>query len=158
MIFMLAVGITGLLLTWKSELGLKPPTQKANFNEPTMHLLAIEDIAKRYADSLGLNTTINRIDFRPTKGIAKVRFEHHFTEIHINAHYGKVVSVNHRTSDLIEMIHDGSIVDFLFKSDSENAKLIYSTITSLGLIFLAISGFLMWRKPRQIKKLKQKNS
>ena len=53
------------------------------------------------------------------------------------------------------MIHDGSIIDYLFKSKSGNAKLIYSSITSLGLILLAFSGFWLWLKPKQIKSQKQ---
>ena len=61
-----------------------------------------------------------------------------------------------RTADLIEMIHDGSIIDYLFKSKSENAKLLYSTLTSLGLILLGLSGFIIWIRPKQIKDLKRK--
>jgi hypothetical protein len=54
------------------------------------------------------------------------------------------------------MIHDGSIIDYLLKSSSENAKLAYSTLTSLGLILLAFSGFWLWLKPKQIKRHKMK--
>jgi hypothetical protein len=74
----------------------------------------------------------------------------------VDCYTGKIISVKQRTSDIIEMIHDGSIIDYLFKSSSENAKLVYSTLTSLGLILLAFSGFFMWLRSKQIKRHKRK--
>ena len=155
MAFLLLVGVTGLLLTWKDELKLNPPSNLVEANSALISLKSIEDIAFHTADSLNLDNTINRIDYRPTKGIAKVRFENHLTEIQINCYTGDVLSVKQRTADLIEMIHDGSIIDYLFKSRSENIKLLYSTLTSLGLILLVLSGFIIWIRPKQIKGLKR---
>lgn len=156
--FMFFLGITGLLLTWKSELKLTPPTVKSKFiNQSLISLEEIQSIAIKYADSLQLSSLINRIDYRPTKGIAKIRFENHFTELQIDCHSGKIISIKKRTDNIIEMIHDGSILDYLFKNRSENIKLLYSTITSLGLILLAISGFLLWLKPKQIKSITAKH-
>ena len=155
-VFLFLIGVTGLLLTWKDELKLKPPSQNIVQQQNLIGLKSIEDIAKNYSDSLNLDNTINRIDYRPSKGIAKVRFEYHFTELQINCYTGDIISVKQRTADIIEMIHDGSIIDYLFKSDSHYTKLLYSTLTSLGLIILSISGFMMWLRPKQIKALKQK--
>lgn len=155
-VFLFLIGVTGLLLTWKDELKLKPPSQNIVQQQNLIGLKSIEDIAKIYSDSLNLDNTINRIDYRPSKGIAKVRFEYHFTELQINCYTGDIISVKQRTADIVEMIHDGSIIDYLFKSDSHYTKLLYSTLTSLGLIILSISGFMMWLKPKQIKALKQK--
>lgn len=152
--FMLLLGVTGLLLTWKSELKFSPPTQNATSDQSLISLYTVEQNAIAYIDSLQLDNTINRIDYRPSKGIAKIRFENHFTELQIDCFSGKIVSVKQRTSDIIEMIHDGSIIDYLLNSKSENAKLFYSSLVSLGLILLAISGFMLWLKPKQIKKLK----
>ncbi len=154
--FLFLVGVTGLLLTWKDELQLNPPSQNISQQQHLIGLQVIEDIALSYSDSLNIDNTINRIDYRPSKGIAKVRFEHHFTELQINCYTGDIISTKQRTADVIEMIHDGSIVDYLFKSESEYTKLLYSTITSLGLILLSISGFIMWLRPKQIKALKRK--
>ena len=155
-VFFFLTGITGLLLTWKDELKLKPPSQNIVQQQNLIGLKSIEDIAINYTDSLNLDSTINRIDYRPSKGIAKVRFEYHFTELQINCYTGDIVSTKQRTADIIEMIHDGSIVDYIFKSESHYTKLLYSTTTSLGLILLAISGFIMWLRPKQIKALKRK--
>jgi uncharacterized iron-regulated membrane protein len=152
--FMLLLGITGLLLTWKSELKFSPPTQKTIGKNQLISISEIENIATNYIDLLELDPEINRIDYRPSKGIAKIRFEHHFTELQIDCYSGKVISTKQRTADIIEMIHDGSIIDYIFKSKSENTKLVYSSLASLGLILLALSGFLLWLKPKQIKKFK----
>ena len=154
--FLFLVGATGLLLTWKDELRLNPPSKSIAQGKNLVGLQQIENIALNFADSLNLDNTINRIDYRPTKGIAKIRFEHHFTEIQINCFTGDIVSTKQRTADVIEMIHDGSIIDYLFKSESHYTKLLYSTITSLALILLSFSGFIMWLRPKQIKALKRK--
>lgn len=105
-------------------------------------------------ETLGLSTEIDRIDYRPKKGLAKVIFVNHFQELQIDCYTGKIVSEKTRTADIIEMIHDGSILDFLFKNSSKPAKLFYSTITSLGLMFLSFSGYWMWLNPKRIRKLK----
>ncbi len=155
--FMFLLGTTGLLLTWKTELKLQPPSQSSNnLDQSLISLSIIEQNAINYADSLQLTTTINRIDYRPSKGIAKVRFENHFTELQIDCYTGKIISAKQRTDNIIEMIHDGSILDYLFRNDSENVKLLYSSITSIGLILLAFSGFWLWLKPKQIRKYKVK--
>ena len=159
MIFMFLLGVTGLLLAWKSELQLKPNSQTAT--ERSSQLISLQDIhntAIHFADSLHLSSEINRIDYRPKKGIAKIRFEKHFTEIQIDCYSGKILSSNQRHDSIIEMLHDGSIVDYLFDSSSENTKLIYSSITALSLILLSFSGFWMWLKPKQIKRVKAKKA
>ena len=155
--FMLLLGVTGLLLTWKAELKLQPPSQHSEITSKALvSLTVIEHNAIDYVEALHLSSTINRIDYRPSKGIAKVRFEDHFTELQIDCYTGNVIAVNQRTDNIIEMIHDGSILDYLFKNKSENVKLLYSSLTSLGLILLAFSGFWLWLKPKQIKSYKTK--
>ncbi len=158
LLFMFLLGATGLLLAWKAELHLTPPSQKIKqTNIATLSLNTIQKKAIDYAKHSKLDTTINRIDYRPSKGIAKIRFETHFTELQINCYTGKIVSHKQRTADIIEMIHDGSILDYLFKNKSKNIKLLYSSTTSIALILLAISGFWLWLKPRRIKEIKIKN-
>ncbi|MBC3847174.1 PepSY domain-containing protein [Winogradskyella echinorum] len=155
-VFMFLLGATGLLLTWKDQLQFKPSTQTINANNRVLISLdKIKSNAIAYIDSLNLSSEINRIDYRPSKGVAKVRFENHFTELQVDCYTGKIISEKTRTADVIEMIHDGSIIDFLFKNQSTPVKFMYSTITSLGLMLLSFSGFWLWIKPKQIKKLKE---
>jgi uncharacterized iron-regulated membrane protein len=153
LLFIVKMSVTGLLLTWKDQLKFKPPSATINADErPLVSLATIEKNAINYIDSLKLSNEINRIDYRPRKGIAKVRFEDHFTELQIDCYTGEIVSEATRTADAIEMIHDGSIIDFLFNAGGTPTKLFYSTLISLGLLFLSFSGFWLWLKPRQIKK------
>jgi uncharacterized iron-regulated membrane protein len=154
LLFIVVMSISGLLLTWKEELQLKPPSGSTSGKGDLISLSEIEDTAIHYIDSLKLSNEINRIDYRPSKGIAKVRFEQHFTELQIDCYTGKIISEKTRTADIIEMIHDGSIIDHLFNNEGHPTKLFYSSIISLGLLFLSISGFWLWLKPKQIKKNK----
>ena len=155
LVFIAIISLSGILLAWKDELQLKPPSEKsANTNLELLSLSKIETIAVNHIKDANLDTTINRIDYRPRKGIAKVRFETHFTELQIDCFSGKILSQKIRTADIIEMIHDGSIVDFLFNSKSKSVKLFYSTLIGFGLLFLSFSGFWLWKKPKQIKRNK----
>lgn len=156
-IFIAIMSVTGLLLTWKDALKLKPSSASVIANGRTLIPLAIiEAKAISYIDNLQLSNEIDRIDYRPKKGIAKIRFENHFTELQIDCYTGVIISAKTRIVDIIERIHDGSIIDFLFKVNGTPTKLFYSTIVSLGLLFLAFSGFWLWLKPKQIKQHKVK--
>ncbi len=159
LLFIVVMSATGLLLAWKDQLGFKPSTERVvSNNRALISLNEIEQNAIKYIDSLQLSNQINRIDYRPGKGIAKVRFENHFTELQIDCYTGKVVSEKTRTADFIEMIHDGSIVDYLLNLEIKPLKLFYSTVIGLGLLFISFSGFILWLKPKQIKKNKKRMS
>lgn len=158
-VFIVIMSITGLLLTWKDELQLKPSTTTIESSgRPLISLTEIEQHAIDYIDSLNLSKNIDRIDYRPSKGIAKVRFEDHFTELQIDCYTGAIISQKTRTADIIEMIHDGSIVGYIFNSEGKPTKLFYSTIIGFGLLFISFSGFWLWLKPKQIKRNKNKMS
>ena len=157
-IFLFLFGSTGLMLGWKKQVKLLPATQKGSSSIPKewLSLDKIYNIATQYAkDSLHSSPVIDRIDVRPQKGIAKIIFEDHFTELQIDCRTGVVVSAKLKTSDIIEKIHDGSIVDYYVRVNQDPVKLIYTSLSSSGLILLSISGFWMWYNPKRIKKLKR---
>lgn len=159
-VFLLVIGITAILLAWKKEIRLIPKTQSTKVENPGDWISLEQMILTGQTfmrDSIGKSNLIDRVDVRPEKGIAKIVFKNHFTEIQIDGFTGEVLSIRQRNSDLVEKIHDGSILDFLFDSDSENSKLIYSTVTSLGLIFLCVTGFYLWYNPRKMKSFKKKS-
>ncbi|SMD44306.1 PepSY-associated TM region [Aquiflexum balticum DSM 16537] len=158
-VFLLIIGVTAILLAWKKEMKLIPKTQSTKVDNPgdwirLEQMIVIGQTFMR--DSIGKSDLIDRVDVRPDKGIAKIVFKKHFTEIQIDGFSGEVLSIKQRNSDLVEKIHDGSILDFLMETDSESSKIIYSTLTSLGLIFLCITGFYLWYNPRKMKRLKKK--
>ena len=147
------------MLGWKKQVKLLPETQKgiSTAAREWLSLMEIQDIASQYSmDSLQLSPTIERIDIRPQKGVAKIVFEDHFTELQIDCKTGKILSVGVKTSDIIEKIHDGSIIDYYTRINQDPFKLIYTTLASTGLILLSVSGFWMWYNPKRIKKYKQR--
>ena len=154
-IFFLIIGITSILLAWKKKAELLPATLETKVENAQDWISPAEmvKIAQLKMDSLEMSTDIDRIDIRPDKGIAKVTFKTHFTEVQLDGFSGEVLSVETRHSDWIEKVHDGSIVDFYFGGD-EATKLVYSTLTAMGLIFMSLSGFYLWYFPKVIRKLK----
>lgn len=157
-LFMFLFGTTGFLLGWKKQTNLLPPTQKGVQIQADKWLTidSLQQIAILFTeDSLNRSAIIDRIDIRPQKGIAKFIFEGHFTELQIDCASGEVLSVGQKTSDIIEKIHDGSIIDYFIKVDQDPFKLAYTTMASLGLVLLSISGFWMWYNPKRIKKMKR---
>jgi uncharacterized iron-regulated membrane protein len=156
-VFMFIIAASGLLLAWKKEFKLIPPTQKDTANVPSLSIAEIEKIATTYIlENTDLDPEVNRLDIRTRQGVAKVRFENHYSEVQVGIRSGEILSVKTRTSDIIEQIHDGSILDFLFKTNNEEVKKIYVTITCLALMLLSVSGFYLWLNPKRIKNRKKK--
>lgn len=157
--FMVLVSVTGILLAWKKPLALLPPTQRTQVERPEQ-MLPVEELMRigvQYVqDSVGLNPLLDRVDIRPEKGIAKIVFKRHFKEVQLDAYSGQILSVKQRNSDVIESLHDGSILDFLFEADGGYAKMGLSTLMGLGLLLLSVSGFYLWWNPKRIKQLKAK--
>jgi uncharacterized iron-regulated membrane protein len=155
-IFFFVIGITSILLAWKKKAELLPVTLKTKI-ELRQNWISPDEmiaIAMDEMDSMGQSDLVDRIDIRPDKGVAKVTFQTHFTEVQLDGYSGEVLSVATRHSDWIEKVHDGSIVDFYF-GQTETSKLIYSTGTALGLILISFSGFYLWYFPKVIRRLKR---
>ena len=162
-VFFFIISVTGLLLGWKKHSGgiILPKTESGISNDlktwlsyDSLNTLAIQTLR----DSLpgDLSPVLDRIDARPERGIVKFVFKNHYTEIQLDATTGKSLSVNKRTSDIIEQIHDGSILDFAFSTENGQIKLGYTTITGLSLLFLTITGFFLWLNPIRIRNQKHK--
>jgi len=155
-----SITITGLLLGWKKHSGgiILPDTQKGsstNLSEwlsvDSLQTLAQQAIHQKLP---GYSTTVDRMDVRPDKGTIKVSFKDHFYEVQVDGATGEILAVNLRKSDIIEQLHDGSIIDTLFNIGNGAVKLGYTTAAGLGLLFLCISGFWLWYNPKRIRKLK----
>ena len=156
-IFMFIIGGTGVLLGWKKQANLTPPTIKGAQADATkwITLDSILVIANHFAtDSLHPPASIDRIDVRPDKGVAKISFKTDYTELQIDLSNGNTLSVKKRWNDLIEHIHDGTIVDRLIGYDGEYSKITYTSLTSIGLMLLSFSGFWLWWNPKRIRKIK----
>ena len=158
-VFLFLVGLTGVLLGWKKQIGLTPSTKTGINPNPTswISIDSLHKIATAYATSLRLDDQIDRIDIRPEKATAKVVFVKHYTELQIDCSTGKVLSVEKRMNDFVEHLHDGTIIDRLLGTAREQSKISYTTITSFGLMLLAFTGFWMWLNPQRIRKMKSSN-
>jgi uncharacterized iron-regulated membrane protein len=161
LVFFFFISLTGMLLGWKKHSGglILPETQRgvsANLkgwlSYDSLNTLALQALR----DSLpGQSPRLDRIDARPANGIVKFVFKDHYTEIQLDATTGKVLAVNQRTSDIIEQIHDGSILDSLFATSDGQIKLVYTTLTGGGLVLLSFTGFWLWYNPGRIRRRKE---
>lgn len=150
-LFVLISAITGILLAWKKDITvLQPPTQKGVTTtiadwQPVERLA---EVAVAAVDSLQLTAdNLDRIEYRPTKGIAKVIFDTGSWEVQVDATSLEVLSVAKRHSDWIEHLHDGSII-------SDGFKLISMNFLGIGLLALLVTGLWLWLGPIKIRKLK----
>lgn len=152
----LFVSITGLLLGWKKDSKgyLLPDTQKGSSAEARdwLPLVDLQNRALYLIDSLHpeLNNSIDRLDVRPGKGIVKFTFTEHYYELQLDLSTGNLLSSGKRRSDLIEHIHDGTIVDRQLGSGF--FKLLYTTIAGLALLVFTVTGFWLWYGPKRMRK------
>ena len=144
------MALTGVLLGLKEVLGLKPSTAKAEvvYLNEWVSLKQINTTAIAFAKAKQLDTLIDRVDVRIDKGIAKVLFKRHFTELQVAGSTGEILSVRQRGDHFIERIHDGSIVEF-YAQQTDTVKMIYSTLVGIGLLALSLSGYFLWAGPKK---------
>ncbi|MBX2874208.1 MAG: PepSY domain-containing protein [Saprospiraceae bacterium] len=156
-ILLLISALTGIFLAWKKDVNwIQPPTQKGESQElqdwkPISELADLAETAFQTAYPDLPTNPIDRIDVRPSKGIAKVLFEKGWWEVQIDGTSGEVLSIAKRHSDWIEKLHDGSIVSDLFKLITMNGL-------GVGLIILMVTGTWLWYGPRLFRKWKRQRS
>ena len=163
LIFVLVIAVSGILLGWKKNSNgyILPPTQKGTTTEVANWLSfdSLKTVAcQTMFDSVGptLPVKINKIDARPDKGVVKFVFDGHYKGIQLDAATGEVLQVATRRSDLIENIHDGSVLHKVFGTHSGIIKLVYTTILGISLIIFSITGLWLWYGPKRIKKRNRK--
>ena len=150
-VFFFVIGVTSVLLGWKKQSDyLQPPTSRGSSTELADWLPAADLLARAQralADSLGpdYSTEIDRMDYRPGKGSIKFLFEGHLQEVQLDGVTGEVLGIGARRSDLIEQIHDGSIV-------GESFKILYSSIMGLATVVFTVSGFWLWYGPKVMRR------
>ncbi len=155
-LFFFIIAVTGLLLGWKKQTGLLPASKNGlstNIND----WLSIDSLQKKAAYYLNtkvdktLSTQIDRIDIRPGKGMIKFVYTQHFWELQLDCTTGALLQVSRRNSDIIEKIHDGSLLDYGLNT-ADWFKLFYTTIMGLALILFTVTGFWLWYGPKRMRK------
>ncbi|HLO37086.1 MAG TPA: PepSY-associated TM helix domain-containing protein [Lacibacter sp.] len=161
-VFFFFVAITGLLLGWKKNSNgyLLADSQKGVNTNPKdwLSVDSLNSIAfKIYKDSTRATTepTVERIDIRPSKGMVKFVFSENYLALQLDCTTGKLLHYERRRADFIEHLHDGTILDNLFKNKNGLFKLSYTTIMGVSLLLLTITGFWLWYNPKRIKQKKQ---
>jgi len=159
-IFFLFISVTGLLLGIKKQAGLLAPTQKGTSSDLATWLpvAVLQQKANQYLfDSVSkdLSIEIDRIDIRPDKGIAKFIYKNHYYGLQLDCSTGGLLSVETRSSDFIENLHDGSILDDVLGTSDEQIKVSYTIIMGLSLFLLILSGWWLWYGPKRIRKAKR---
>lgn len=142
---LLLVIVSGILLQVKKQVTwVQPATVSRGKADPAISwesvLAAVSSVPEAEVQSW---SDIDRIDVRPSKGIAKVQCKNRW-EIQVDMKTAEVVASNYRRSDIIESLHDGSFF-------SESAKLWLFLPNGLILLGLWFSGMYLWMLPSLVR-------
>lgn len=143
--------LTGILLAWRKDVAvLQPPTQRGASTDMAdwrslqeVHTVAVAALAERHPETRERPVAVDRYDARPARGIVKVQFVN-FWEVQVDMTTLAVLSVARRNDDIIEKIHDLSIINDL-------TKIVTMTLFGLGLLLLSATGFWLWYGPRRLR-------
>ena len=160
-VFFFIVGVTSILLGWKkdSEGYLLPETQSGSTSnlEEWLSLKELNNIAQStLRDTLNTEVipVLDRMEIRKEDGVVKFSYKNTYDGLQLDGATGKVLSFGTRRSDFIENLHDGSILDTIFKTESGIFKLTYTSILGTALLLFTITGFWLWYGPKRLKKSK----
>ncbi len=151
-LFLLISSVTGILLALKKDVEIiQPPTQRGVTKE-LLDWKAFSELevlaSAALEEHLGHLPELDRIDVRPSKGVAKFQYQPGYWEVQIDGNTGQILMIEKRYSDLIEHIHDGSIINDLF-------KLISMHLLGIGVIVMIATGLWLWYGPFKIRRLKK---
>lgn len=157
-IFFFIIAVTGLLLGWKkNSRGILLATSQQGQSTDPAKWLSVERLTDKAIHYLAtevdssLSAAVDRIDFRPDKGMVKFLFTDHFTALQLDAATGALLHIEKRRADYIEKIHDGSIVDHYLNIPTGSFKLIYTSVMALALLIFTITGFWLWYGPKRMR-------
>lgn len=136
------VAVTGILLLLKKDVDwLQPPVVAASdAGAAEVGVDAIFDAASDAAATPLSWSEIDRIDVRPSDGIAKVITDNAL-EYQVDLYTLEVLSIGHRGADIIEKIHDGTFF-------SDIVKYIIMLPSGAALLILWVSGIYLFFLPR----------
>ncbi len=161
-VFFFIVSISGLLLGWKKHSnGLILPKSYKGISTDSKDWKSLDELYNnavkiaRTKISPDLSLELERIDVRPDKGMVKFVFIQDYWGIQLDLTTGELLHIERRNSDFVENIHDGSVLDYIFRTDGEYLKLAYTTIMGLSLLTFTITGFWLWFGPKRLRKLRE---
>ncbi len=142
---------TGILLQLKKQLPFVQPIERAGVTHEPVATPAqyLEAINRGKLDGAVTWKDVQRVDIRPSKGIAKVILKSD-VEYQVDLGTGNVLQRELRMSDFIESLHDGSF----FAGDI--SKLGVFLPAAIGLLVLWVSGIYMFWLPIIVKQRKSR--
>ena len=146
------IAATGSMLALKKDFAaLQPPTKSGSapgdLHRPISDLVAAASSVPGHG-GIGWQD-IDRIEVRPRDGVAKVILNSG-TEVQIDVATGKVLQVGYRTSDLIETIHDFSILGGWW-------KYVFSFGSGIALLVMAATGAYLFLFPMIARRRRRAN-
>ena len=155
----LFISVTGILLGWKKHSGglIQARTYEGTSADlkDWLPLDSLYRVACRVVhDSISpdMSLELERIDIRKDKGVVKFIFTDHYTGLQVDGATARLLHIEKRRSDLIENIHDGSIIDRWLGIKSGTFKLCYTALAGLSLMTFSITGFFLWYLPKRRKR------
>lgn len=146
------VAVTGVLLTLRKDFAvLQPPvaTAAAPGLPPVpldRLLVAVRAVPGR--GDLGWRN-VDRIDIRPRDGLAKIILDDR-TEYQVDLHTARLLQTGYRTSDLIETVHDFSIL-------GSWGLYLLALPTGLALLVLWGTGAYLFLQPMLVRRRKRRD-
>lgn len=157
-VFFFILAVTGLLLGWKKHSGnliLSKSYEGSSLEMKdwlpvdVLHQKAVSVAREQISPEMSLE--LDRIDYRPDKGMVKFIFVEDFWGVQLDCATGEVLHIERRRSDFIEKVHDGSILDYWIDLDEGYIKLFYTTVMGGALLLFTISGFWLWYGPKRFR-------
>ena len=131
---------SGILLQLKKQSNwIQPNVETVSSSKPIMLQSYLDAVSTIEEANISSWDDIERIDIRPSKGIAKIKSKNNW-EIQIDIETSEVYAVNYRRSDIIESIHDGSFF-------SEVVKYGWFLPSGILLLMLSLTGIYMFFIP-----------
>ncbi|HTI12235.1 MAG TPA: PepSY-associated TM helix domain-containing protein [Puia sp.] len=159
-IFFFLIAATGLMLAWKSLFSttlyegkqvMAPGTFKNWLPLDSLEALAARSLTEKAA---GPFTHSERADIRLSKGTINFQFKKNYY-VQVDGATGRTMLIEQKMGGWLQDLHDGAILDGWISNKSAISKKIYSSVTGLALLFLTISGFYLWYKPKQIRQARK---
>jgi uncharacterized iron-regulated membrane protein len=162
-VLFLIVSVTGLLLGWKKHSGglLLPKSYSGKSTDPKdwLPVHVLQENADKFAReqiSPDLSLELDRIDFRPDKGMVKFVYIQDYWGIQLDCATGELLHIERRRSDFIENIHDFSYFDNILGTSDGQIKLVYTSVIGLALLTFTITGFWLWFGPKRMRATRAK--
>jgi hypothetical protein len=158
-IFFFLMASTGLLLGLKKHSGgVLLSKSYSGISTNLKNWLPIDSLntnaCKFFKDSISstLPLNVDRIEIHKEKGMVKFVFAKGFWAIQLDATTGELLHIERRRADFIERVHDGSILDYYFKTSNGQIKLVYTIIMGVSLLLFTITGFWLWYGPKRMQR------